>query len=142
VRTGTDERNLGAVNLDGQASLDTGAELPDEGKPAASQRSTCGFQGYGKLTVNFPKYYGISGVIKPDSILKKRDAVLFVVACFKPDITNYAVIHVRRIVENADVGKLGYGKLSKRDGRLSSRNNDNVVPIGRIEGKGCPIVAP
>ena len=36
----------------------------------------------------------------------------------------------------------GYGKLSKRDGRLSSRNNDNVVPIGRIEGKGCPIVAP
>ena len=49
MRTGTDECNLGAVNLDGQASLDTGAELPDEGKPAASQRSTCGFQGYGKL---------------------------------------------------------------------------------------------
>lgn len=49
VRTGTDECNLGAVNLDGQAGLDAGAELPDEGKPAASQRSTCCFQGYGKL---------------------------------------------------------------------------------------------
>ena len=62
--------------------------------------------------MNFPKDYGISGVIKPDSILKKRDTVLFVVACFKPDITNYVVIHVRRIVENADVGKLGYGITS------------------------------
>jgi len=49
VRTGTDECNLGAVNLDGQAGLDAGAELPDEGKPAASQRSTCCFQGYGML---------------------------------------------------------------------------------------------
>lgn len=53
VRTGTDECNLGAVNLDGQAGLDAGAELPDEGKPAASQRSTCCFQGYGKLFVFF-----------------------------------------------------------------------------------------
>lgn len=47
MRTGTDECNLGAVNLDGQASLGTGVELPDDRKPAASQRSTCGFQGYG-----------------------------------------------------------------------------------------------
>lgn len=69
-------------------------------------------RGYGKLTVNFPKDYGISGVIKPDSILKKRDTVLFVVVCFKPDIKKYVVIHVRRIVENADVGKLGYGITS------------------------------
>ena len=38
--------------------------------------------------------------------------------------------------------ELAYGKLSKRNGRLSSRNNGNVVPIGRTEGKGCPIVAP
>lgn len=38
--------------------------------------------------------------------------------------------------------KRGYGKLSKRDGRLSSRNNGNVVPIGRIEGDGCPVIAP
>ena len=38
--------------------------------------------------------------------------------------------------------ELAYGKLSKRDGRLSSRNNGNVVPIGRIEGDGCPVIAP
>ena len=54
MRTGTDECNLGAVNLDGQAGLDAGAELPDEGKPAASQRSTCCFQGYGKLQLALP----------------------------------------------------------------------------------------
>lgn len=70
--------------------------------------------------MNFPNDYGISGVIKPDSILKKRDTVLFVVACFKPDITNYAVIHVRRIVENADIGKFGYGKLHSRNRTINT----------------------
>lgn len=50
--------------------------------------------------------------------------------------------HVLAVAGNQILCGRGYGKLSKRNGRLSSRNNDNVVPIGRTEGKGCPIVAP
>lgn len=109
--TGDDLLPFTRFDLSVDADLD---DRPDLDVPDALVRLLDnGFvaPGYGKLTVNFPNDYGISGVIKPDSSLKKRKTVLFVIACFKPDIINYAVIHVRRRVENADVGKWGYGML-------------------------------
>lgn len=47
--TCTDECDFGAVNHDGQSSLDTAAELPFESKSSVRHRGVWYFQGYGKL---------------------------------------------------------------------------------------------
>lgn len=145
MRTGTDECNLGAVNLDGQAGLDAGAELPDEGKPAASQRSTCCFQGYGMLArLDVGADACLFHLVIDDNLVGiaiQRHALSKLI--FGCNDNLFATRELNRALGCTTVRvELAYGKLSKRNGRLSSRNNGNVVPIGRTEGKGCPIVAP
>lgn len=94
------------------------------------------------LLADFPDGSAVGEAPKLDAVFEYREAIGLVVACVKSDLEHDAALDERCNFVNGSVGKWGYGKLSKRDGRLSSRNNGNVVPIGRIEGKGYPIVAP